>query len=200
MLIHWQPSKEKPSVSYLPMRQKRPLNPAGHWQSKSFPSLMHWPPFLHGFGSHTETLETKSVGFKLFKSPVQLPVRILGSSLTAFAVRRLEGPLAFALKEGAGWGQDTFTVSTGATLTDSWAWNDNTHPNKEQFWFITSCMWHGSRSKHVLPTSFTFPPLKRLGAVAFEAFPAFFFTHTVVETRIRGASAWQIKSIPLTRF
>lgn len=50
---------------YSPTWQKRPLNPGGHWQSKSLPSTMHWPPFLHGLGSHNVSLEINSVSLIL---------------------------------------------------------------------------------------------------------------------------------------
>lgn len=47
------------AVLYLPTWQKPPLYPGAHWQSKSLPALTHVPPFLHGLGSHTESVKEK---------------------------------------------------------------------------------------------------------------------------------------------
>lgn len=45
------------AVLYLPTWQRLPLYPETHWQSKSFPALTHVPPFLHGLGSHIESVK-----------------------------------------------------------------------------------------------------------------------------------------------
>lgn len=118
---------------YLPTWQKRPLYPGGHWQSKSLPSLIHVPPFLHGLGSHSESLEKNSQKWKLVRHKLEetcekevfcfVWTEIL---LTSPAVWRLERFLAFTLIERGSWSQHTFTTPTSTFLTVFWTWDHNT--------------------------------------------------------------------------
>lgn len=60
LVFYEQWGKNRTAVLYLPTWHKFPLYPGAHWQSKSFPALTHVPPFLHGLGSHTESVMGKN--------------------------------------------------------------------------------------------------------------------------------------------